>query len=441
MTSFFIVVPTFNSAEFLGRCLAGLLEMQPGGFELHVRVQDGGSSDATCAIAEAWARRVAAGEVPDAEKRRLSIVSARDRGLYDAVATAFDSVAGDGYEVLTWVGSDDWLMPGALATVAKVFQRFPQIRWMTGQPQVVDREGACYSPWPLAFARRDLRRGLHDGRGLPFVQQEGTFWRSTLYREAGGLRHDLRLAGDFDLWRRFARTDDLVTCSFPLGIWRHRAGQASGDLAAYYGEVERVLAETGGVPPLEEDLARHEHVSRYRPVVLERNFGDDYVLREEGLPFQPLEGFSPMLRPEPEYGLHTSHVRIVARTARTRIPILECGVPYRVAIRFRNSHRGQRLTIRMGDAILHDAPVPCHDAGAPQVVAFRFVPDVRHPVVTVKCRAGGKVGRWRRLVARLRARPVDPWKASTVLIEDVAFCRDAPPREARRADADLARTG
>lgn len=432
MTTFFIAVPTFNSAEFLGSSLASLLEAQPGDFDLHVRVQDGGSRDDTLAVAEAWSRRVASGGVPDAGRRRLSIVSAKDAGLYDAVATAIDAVAAERPDVLTWLGSDDLLMPGALATVANVFARFPHVRWLTGQPQVIDRDGAWYTGWNIrGCARRDIRRGLHDGRALGFIMQEGTFWRTSLFREAGGLRRDLRLAGDFDLWRRFARTDELVTCSFPLGAWRHRSGQASGDKSAYHREVDRVLAEDP-VSAVEEDTARGDAPLRYRPVRLERRFGADYVFRVDGLPFYPLEGFGPEEEPAPAYGLHASFIRMSTPTARLRLPLLEQGVAYRVAMRFRNAHPGVRLVVRVGEAVVHDASVTSCDADASQVVAFDCVPPMAEPVLAIECLEGVAVGAppmrrgfldaWRR--RRSRSAPRAP---AGLLIEDVAFDRAAAP--------------
>jgi glycosyltransferase involved in cell wall biosynthesis len=421
---FFIAVPTYQSAEFLGRSLASLLEAQPGAFDLHVRVQDGGSTDGTLAVAEGWARRIANGEVPDAARRRLTVVSARDLGLYDAVACAFDSVASDGHDVITWLGSDDLLMPGALATVARVFERFPELRWLTGMPQVIDHEGAWYTGWPLGgFARRNLRRGLHDGRGLPFVMQEGTFWRTTLYREAGGLRRDLRLAGDFDLWRRFARTDELVMCSFPLGAWRQRRGQASGDRSAYYREVEQVLSEDPA-SPIDEEAARADAALRYRPIVLDRLFGKDYALRVEGLPFHPLGGFGPPESPAPKYDLHSSFIRMVGPAASLRIPMYESGVPYRFALRFRNAHPDRQLTLRMGEVVVHDAALTCCDADASQVVAFTCTPATSEPVLTVECRSGGERPARRGLLDRLRRRVErSASKTSELLVEDLAFER------------------
>ncbi len=438
MTRFFIVVPTFDAAKYLGRCLAGLLEMQPGAFELHVRVQDGGSSDATRDVAERWRQRVAAGEVPSAARRRLTIVSGRDGGLYDAVGTAFASVEADGYDALTWLGSDDLLLPGALATVARVLERFPEVRWLSGQPQVADEDGAWYAGWDLlGFARRNIRRGLHDGRSLPFIMQEGTFWRASLYREAGGLRRDLRLAGDFDLWRRFARTDGLVTCSFPLAHFTQRAGQASSDRSRYYREVDRLLAEDCGSPTIEEELRQYDPVSRHRPVLLDRRFGEDYALREKGwFPIEPLDGFEPLQQAQPSQGLGSPFVRMRGATARARVPILEGGRPYRFALRFRNAQPDQRLTIRIGGQIVYEGAVESCDWRSGQVIAFQCTPATALPEMAIECRSGARFVSRHGLLARLNGRRRAPIaEHGGILVEDLAFCRDRPDPAALSAAA------
>jgi glycosyltransferase involved in cell wall biosynthesis len=423
MARFFIAVPTRNSARFLGQTLASLLESQPGDFDLHVHVQDGASTDGTLAVAEAWARRIAAGEVPDASRRRITIASARDAGLYDAVATAFDSVARDEPDVLGWLGSDDLLMPGALATIAKVFERFPEARWLTGRPQWIDPDGAWFSPWGIeSYARRNIARGAHDGRSLPFVMQEGTFWRAALYREAGGLRRDLRLAGDFDLWRRFARTDDLVMCPFPLGAWRQRDGQASSDLAGYYREVERVLADGKG-SGVEAEASSEDPALRYRPVLLERLFGRDWALRVSGLPFRPLEGFGPLEEPAAAEGLHGSFVRMRARRALLQVPLLEEGVPYRLALRLRKAHPAQRVIVRYAKKVVYEGTPRPAGASRSSVVAFTITPQWNMPVLSLEYRECPLRTALRWASQRLRGRAARKAVDGSFVVEDLAFER------------------
>src|SRR5476649_2601519 len=137
MIRFYVIVPTFNSAGVLDQCLASLLALQRGRFELHVHIQDGGSSDDTLAIASNWRSRT---------QHLLTINSQPDNGLYDALVKA--TIALDDDCIMTWLGSDDVLMPGAIATVASIFAQSLGVAWLTGLPLVGSEDDGTFTPWP-----------------------------------------------------------------------------------------------------------------------------------------------------------------------------------------------------------------------------------------------------------------------------------------------------
>jgi hypothetical protein len=93
--------------------------------------------------------------------------------------------------------------------------------------------------YPIA----SLRAGLHDGRHMSFVMQEGTFWRAHLWQRAGKFRSDLRQAGDWDLWRRFADYAQLVSTDMVLAAHRRSPGQLTADKSVYFGEVDAVIKQ------------------------------------------------------------------------------------------------------------------------------------------------------------------------------------------------------
>jgi len=82
---------------------------------------------------------------------------------------------------------------------------------------------------------------LHDNRRLPVVMQEGTFWPSSLWRRVGGVRTEFRLAGDFDLWRRFSAHADFVSVNQVFAFHRRHEEQLSADIEKYYSEIDTVL--------------------------------------------------------------------------------------------------------------------------------------------------------------------------------------------------------
>jgi hypothetical protein len=129
--------------------------------------------------------------------------------------------------------------------------------WLCGQVHVIDAIGqTLLTPnFPLSYARADIAEGLHDGRYLNFIQQEGTFWTRELYERAGGLNRSLKLAGDFDLWRRFALFAELLAVDRPLASFRSHGRQISAEREKYYSEVEKVVAEVQG----EQSLGEHKN--------------------------------------------------------------------------------------------------------------------------------------------------------------------------------------
>jgi len=237
---FAIVTPVFNGAGLLDEAILSILG-QAGDFRIRYHVQDGGSTDGTLAKLAAWRDRLA-GRFPILCRAiDFTFASGPDGGLYDALARGF-AATGHG-QVMTWLNADDRLEPGALQSVARILERFPDIHWLSGRSTIADETGLILISWPIvAFPRKAIAAGLFDGRHAPpFIQQEGTFWRASLWEAVGGIDPRFRLAGDFDLWRRFAAHADLVIVDSVLGCWRRRGGQLSADKAAYHAEIDGSL--------------------------------------------------------------------------------------------------------------------------------------------------------------------------------------------------------
>lgn len=233
---FFIIIPTRNSAEYLDRCLASVLLVQPGSHDVRVHIQDNLSTDGTQDIAAKWS------------SHDVTFKSEPDDGLYDAVAKASSKIVPG--EIMTWLGSDDFLLPGALSTVASAFQAYSNVLWLTGLPFVgSDDEGSFDLPKMVRYSRKDLSAGLHDGRSRGFVMQEGTFWRTDLWLQVGGIDNRYRFAGDWDLWRRFAQITPLYVLELPLARFTFRDGQLSSDMQSYYQEVDSAPK----MPAVEDD--------------------------------------------------------------------------------------------------------------------------------------------------------------------------------------------
>jgi glycosyltransferase involved in cell wall biosynthesis len=240
---FCIVTPCLNAARFIDETIFSVLS-QAGALRVRYHVQDGGSTDGTLEKLERWRRLVEAGLPPCCDGIEFTFASERDDGLYDAVNRGF-AACGDG-DVLSWINADDRYQPAAFVAVAEILHKFHNVRWVTGGTSLITEAGVDkgYMGRRL-YPRKAIQAGIYDRRVFPFsfIQQEGTFWRQKLWGMAGGLRGHLRLAGDYDLWRRFATHAELVIVDRVLGCFRMREGRLSQDLAAYYAEIDHLLSE------------------------------------------------------------------------------------------------------------------------------------------------------------------------------------------------------
>jgi glycosyltransferase involved in cell wall biosynthesis len=238
---FSIVTPVLNGEKFLDQTILSVVG-QAGPFTIRYHVQDGGSNDATLDMLTAWQTRLARDFPFFCEGIEFSFASAPDRGLYDAVKRGF-AACGDA-DAMAWINADDRFEPGAFATVEDIFKNHPDIDWVTGRPTTIAESGAMLYMSPITpFPRKAIEAGIFDGRfARPFIEQEATFWRQRLWDKTGGVDPNFRLAGDFDLWRRFARRADLVIVDTILGCFRVRAGQLSTDMARYQAEIDASLS-------------------------------------------------------------------------------------------------------------------------------------------------------------------------------------------------------
>lgn len=164
--------------------------------------------------------------------------------MYDAINAGFArfEIAGDSF--MGWVNADDLLWPGALAAIAGVAGDLPEVDWLIGWLCGIDRFGTIlqFDPGEQIFPRVILELGLADGVHWKFVQQESTFWRNRIWKDVGGLDASFQYAGDWDLWRRFARKSDLCQMLRQIGAFRVRPSQKSADKSTYQEEINAALA-------------------------------------------------------------------------------------------------------------------------------------------------------------------------------------------------------
>lgn len=254
-----IVTPVFNGGKFLDQTVLSLVS-QAGRFRLRLHIQDGGSTDGTVEMARAWADRLRDGGMPEVcDGIEFSWDSSPDRGMYDAINKGFAAIGVEDDDILGYLNSDDLLAPGAVQFACDRMAQFEGVHWIVSRPCECDGGGVMRKIHaPQIYNRELVRAGLQDDRHRSFVMQEGSFWKGWLWRKAGGLRSDLRLAGDFDLWRRFAGYAAPYSCEQVLAMHRRHAAQLSAQADRYFDEIDDLaLGEEGRA---ERDRVWREYV-------------------------------------------------------------------------------------------------------------------------------------------------------------------------------------
>ncbi len=242
-----IVTPCLNAAATIDETLTSVLT-QAGDFRLRLHVQDAGSTDGTLDRLQWW-REFLETDAADVFLRcrgvEFTFASEPDAGLYDGVSRGVAALEAarslPEAAFMTWLNADDVLFHGALANVLAVSRQLPTAAWLAGVTANLGPAGEVIKFHRPYFPTTLVREGLCDAVHWETIQQEGLFWRKWLWDAAGGVDTSLKLAGDWDLWRRFAAHAPLIHAPFPLGAFRVRAGQLSSNLCGYLHDVDARL--------------------------------------------------------------------------------------------------------------------------------------------------------------------------------------------------------
>lgn len=234
----YLLTPCLNAATTIDKTIWGVVS-QEGGIGIRYHVQDGGSTDGTLDKLKAWLERIERmrNELPS--RVEFTFDSRPDRGMYEAILKGFEMMRVPAEAMMGWCNADDVLWQGSLAHVARVAKEFPGTRWLTGWSTSFDeRMRFNWLEKNTFFPRQVLAAGLANGLHWPHLQQESTFWKKGLWDKSGGVDPAFKLAGDWDLWRRFAQYEELVHVEHQLGAFYCRKGQKSADISSYRAECE-----------------------------------------------------------------------------------------------------------------------------------------------------------------------------------------------------------
>lgn len=247
LPSISIVTPSFNQGHTLGSTIESVLRQNYPRIEY--AVVDGGSTDETREILLRY-------------KSNLTYcVSEPDRGQADAIAKGFARLHGD---IMSYLNSDDVLMPGTLSFVGEYFATHPNVDVIYGHRVIVDDHGEEVGRWILP--RHDDNAIRH----FDYVPQETLYWRRSIYEKVGGVNPAFQFAMDWDLLLRFIAAGARIRrVPYFLACFRIHPKQKTQTLLDTIGERERLrlLAREHPKGYNPESRQRREHWYRLRSSV------------------------------------------------------------------------------------------------------------------------------------------------------------------------------
>ena len=174
-----IIIPTFNQGNFIEETILSIIDQDFKNFE--IIIIDGGSNDGTLDIVKKY------------ESDISFWISEPDTGQSNAINKGLKKVTG---EIVTWLNSDDYYEPGALKSVVKLFEQYPEADIVHGKSRLF---GDKINDQVIG-----LDRDIVIYEYLPYMRfpQPSSFYKKEYLNRECQVNEQLHYAMDFELLAR-----------------------------------------------------------------------------------------------------------------------------------------------------------------------------------------------------------------------------------------------
>ena len=192
-----VVIPVFNDAKRLDRCLRTLASQSYPADRIERIVVDNGSSDDSCAVAERWKTRVL-------RHPELRVGAMRNRGVEESKG-----------EVLVFLDSDHEVPPDWLANGVAILRENPELA-MVGFPYLAPADGTWVQ---RAWELHRLRHA--DDPETDWLASGNMFVRREWFDSVDGFREELVATEDVDLCTRLRQRGARIRKDRRVGNVHH----------------------------------------------------------------------------------------------------------------------------------------------------------------------------------------------------------------------------
>jgi len=226
-----IITPCFNAENYIEETIDSVTTQTAvldNRIELEYIICDGSSTDKTLEIIENF------------KSPSIELLSGNDTGIYDALSKGLKRASGD---VIGYINAGDYYHKTAFDIVLEIFKSKP-VYWLTGYNIAYNESSQIVKiALPFKYRKRLFECGYYNGKVLPHVQAESTFWKAELLEEINYQElSNFKLAGDFYIWYNFSKIYNLNIVRGYLGGFRTHAGQLSKDVETYYSEMNKIIS-------------------------------------------------------------------------------------------------------------------------------------------------------------------------------------------------------
>jgi glycosyltransferase involved in cell wall biosynthesis len=215
-----IITPCWNSEKYIEKTINSVIGQDYSNIEYIII--DGGSTDATRGIIEAYSDRIAYWR------------SEPDGGMYDAINKGMRQAKG---EIVAYLNSDDFYYPGTLSFVAQYFRENPNVDLLYGDVNFVNtNDSILFKQSYPSFSPLRFRAMRHAAIGQP-----AAFWRNNFSTLVGEFDSAFRMAADFEFFIRAGQIGRLVHIPKILAAFRvHEESMTQSQIKVSQTEVAEI---------------------------------------------------------------------------------------------------------------------------------------------------------------------------------------------------------